>query len=87
MNRVAVHTWNVAGKPPSPDLNLKDWIDTSTPADIYVFGLEYLSGYSFWRKQTSKYTLDVGVFALAVADCVDIVLFVVCGAGSRRLCL
>lgn len=38
MNRVGVHTWNVAGKPPPDDLDLEDWIDVSDPADIYVFG-------------------------------------------------
>lgn len=38
VNRVGVHTWNVAGKPPPDDLDLEDWIDVSDPADIYVFG-------------------------------------------------
>ena len=37
-SRVAVHTWNVAGKPPPQDLDLVEWIGDSQPADIYVFG-------------------------------------------------
>ncbi|XP_073388007.1 type I inositol polyphosphate 5-phosphatase 10 isoform X1 [Physcomitrium patens] len=38
--RVAVHTWNVAGKPPPDHLDLEEWIDNSQPADIYVFGFQ-----------------------------------------------
>lgn len=37
-NSVAVHTWNVAGKPPPDDLDLEEWIGNSQPADVYVFG-------------------------------------------------
>lgn len=38
--RVAVHTWNVAGKRPPQDLDLEEWIGDSQPADIYVFGFQ-----------------------------------------------
>ncbi|XP_024373685.1 type I inositol polyphosphate 5-phosphatase 10 isoform X2 [Physcomitrium patens] len=38
--RIDVHTWNVAGKPPPDDLDLDGWINTSNPADIYVFGFQ-----------------------------------------------
>ncbi|KAG0569588.1 hypothetical protein KC19_6G101000 [Ceratodon purpureus] len=38
--RVAVQTWNVAGKPPPDDLDLEGWIDMSHAADIYVFGFQ-----------------------------------------------
>ncbi|KAG0585989.1 hypothetical protein KC19_2G054600 [Ceratodon purpureus] len=38
--RVAVHTWNVAGKPPPDDLDMEKWIGDSQPADIYVFGFQ-----------------------------------------------
>lgn len=38
--RVAVRTWNVAGKPPPEDLDLQGWINLSHPAEIYVFGYE-----------------------------------------------
>ena len=38
LSRIAVHTWNVAGKPPPDDLDLEEWIGDSQPADIYVFG-------------------------------------------------
>lgn len=38
VSRIDVHTWNVAGKPPPDDLDLDGWINTSNPADIYVFG-------------------------------------------------
>lgn len=38
--RVAVHSWNVAGKPPPKDLDMEEWINDSQPADIYVFGFQ-----------------------------------------------
>lgn len=31
-------TWNVAGRHPPADLNIKDWLDMGEPADIYVLG-------------------------------------------------
>ncbi|KAD3068610.1 hypothetical protein E3N88_36490 [Mikania micrantha] len=38
--RIIVATWNVAGKSPTGSLNLKDWLHTSPPADIYVLGFQ-----------------------------------------------
>ncbi|KZV35277.1 hypothetical protein F511_42214 [Dorcoceras hygrometricum] len=35
-----VGTWNVGGKSPPVGLNLKDWLRTNTPADIYVLGFQ-----------------------------------------------
>ncbi|XP_019053785.1 PREDICTED: type IV inositol polyphosphate 5-phosphatase 3 isoform X2 [Nelumbo nucifera] len=38
--RICVGTWNVGGKLPSDDLDIKDWLDMDQPADIYVLGLQ-----------------------------------------------
>ncbi|WOH01712.1 hypothetical protein DCAR_0521097 [Daucus carota subsp. sativus] len=38
--RIFVATWNVAGKSPTSNLNLEDWLQTSPPADIYVLGFQ-----------------------------------------------
>ncbi|KAI5057374.1 hypothetical protein GOP47_0027389 [Adiantum capillus-veneris] len=38
--RVAVGTWNVAGKIPPPYLDLKDWLEMQNAADIYVLGFQ-----------------------------------------------
>ncbi|KAH7331276.1 hypothetical protein KP509_20G023800 [Ceratopteris richardii] len=38
--RIAVGSWNVAGKTPSPYLDLKNWLETRNPADIYVLGFQ-----------------------------------------------
>ncbi|KAK3043931.1 hypothetical protein RJ639_000630 [Escallonia herrerae] len=38
VSRVSVGTWNVGGKLPPDDLEIKDWLDISKPADIYVIG-------------------------------------------------
>ncbi|KAG9458791.1 hypothetical protein H6P81_003299 [Aristolochia fimbriata] len=38
--RVCVGTWNVGGKLPPDDLDIKDWLDMDEPADIYVLGLQ-----------------------------------------------
>lgn len=38
--RLAVGTWNVAGKSPPSDLLLDEWLDVSNPADIYVIGFQ-----------------------------------------------
>ncbi|KAJ8899905.1 hypothetical protein K2173_019608 [Erythroxylum novogranatense] len=35
-----VGTWNVGGKSPHEDLNVKDWLSSKTPADIYVIGFQ-----------------------------------------------
>ncbi|KZV26140.1 hypothetical protein F511_06307 [Dorcoceras hygrometricum] len=35
-----VGTWNVGGKSPDDDVNLRDWLRTDTPADIYVLGFQ-----------------------------------------------
>ncbi|CAA6666243.1 unnamed protein product [Spirodela intermedia] len=33
-------TWNVGGKLPSEDLDIKEWLNMEEPADIYVLGLQ-----------------------------------------------
>ncbi|KAF5785035.1 putative endonuclease/exonuclease/phosphatase [Helianthus annuus] len=38
--RIFVATWNVAGKSPTNDLNLEDWLHTSPSAHIYVLGFQ-----------------------------------------------
>ncbi|KAJ8754071.1 hypothetical protein K2173_001969 [Erythroxylum novogranatense] len=38
--RMFVGTWNVGGKSPHESLNLKDWLSSQTPADIYVIGFQ-----------------------------------------------
>ncbi|XP_076901486.1 type I inositol polyphosphate 5-phosphatase 8-like [Bidens hawaiensis] len=35
-----VGTWNVGGNCPHKDLDVRDWLKTSTPADIYVIGFQ-----------------------------------------------
>ncbi|XP_076947944.1 type IV inositol polyphosphate 5-phosphatase 3-like [Bidens hawaiensis] len=38
--KVSVSTWNVGGKLPPDDLDIKDWLDVDSPADIYVIGFQ-----------------------------------------------
>ncbi|XVE76323.1 hypothetical protein DITRI_Ditri12bG0162800 [Diplodiscus trichospermus] len=38
--RMFVGTWNVGGKSPHECLNLRDWLRSSAPADIYVLGFQ-----------------------------------------------
>ncbi|KAJ4899967.1 hypothetical protein Rs2_13918 [Raphanus sativus] len=38
--RVTVATWNVAGKRPSDDLDIDDWLSTDNPSDIYIIGFQ-----------------------------------------------
>ncbi|KAJ0920842.1 putative inositol-polyphosphate 5-phosphatase [Helianthus annuus] len=38
--RVSAHTWNVEGKLPLEDLDIRDWLDIDNPADIYVIGFQ-----------------------------------------------
>ncbi|KAL1200669.1 Type I inositol polyphosphate 5-phosphatase 2 [Cardamine amara subsp. amara] len=38
--RVTVATWNVAGKRPSDDLEIEDWLSTDNPSDIYIIGFQ-----------------------------------------------
>ncbi|XP_024976397.1 type IV inositol polyphosphate 5-phosphatase 3-like isoform X1 [Cynara cardunculus var. scolymus] len=38
--RVSVDTWNVGGELPPEDLDIRDWLDTDHPADIYVIGFQ-----------------------------------------------
>lgn len=35
-----VGTWNVGGKSPNEGLNLRDWLKSPSPADIYVIGFQ-----------------------------------------------
>lgn len=36
--RVTVGTWNVAGRVPSDDLEIDDWICMQEAADVYILG-------------------------------------------------
>ncbi|KAH1118568.1 hypothetical protein GYH30_047365 [Glycine max] len=38
--RVTIGTWNVAGRAPSKDLDIEDWLCTNEPADIYIIGFQ-----------------------------------------------
>ncbi|KAI3686042.1 hypothetical protein L1987_79712 [Smallanthus sonchifolius] len=38
--RVSANTWNVGGELPPEDLDIRDWLDTDYPADIYVIGFQ-----------------------------------------------
>lgn len=38
--RMFVGTWNVGGKSPHEGLNLRDWLRTPAPSDIYVLGFQ-----------------------------------------------
>ncbi|KAL8140683.1 hypothetical protein V2J09_006704 [Rumex salicifolius] len=38
--KMMVGTWNVGGNSPHEELNLRDWLSTSAPADIYVLGFQ-----------------------------------------------
>lgn len=37
-SRVTIGSWNVAGKLPSDDLEIDDWLYMQEPADIYILG-------------------------------------------------
>ena len=36
--RLAIGTWNVAGRLPKEDFEIHDWLCTKDPADIYIIG-------------------------------------------------
>ncbi|PKA61153.1 Type I inositol 1,4,5-trisphosphate 5-phosphatase 1 [Apostasia shenzhenica] len=38
--RICVGSWNVGGKLPPDDLDIKEWLDMEEPADIYVLGMQ-----------------------------------------------
>ncbi|MCO5611714.1 hypothetical protein L7F22_065972 [Adiantum nelumboides] len=38
--KIAVGTWNVAGRTPPSQLDLKDWLEMNDPADVYVLGFQ-----------------------------------------------
>ncbi|PPD73685.1 hypothetical protein GOBAR_DD29374 [Gossypium barbadense] len=38
--RMFVGTWNVGGKSPHEGLNIRDWLSSPAPADIYVLGFQ-----------------------------------------------
>ncbi|KAL5099090.1 hypothetical protein RYX36_003417 [Vicia faba] len=38
--KVAIGSWNVAGKHPSKNLDIDDWICAEEPSDIYIFGFQ-----------------------------------------------
>lgn len=40
---MTIGTWNVAGKVPTTDLEIDDWLCLDDPADIYILGLVYES--------------------------------------------
>jgi len=54
--RVMTGTWNVAGRAPSDDLDLDEWLCTQEPADLYVLGYvppQNMKKYHLiWIKQT-----------------------------------
>ncbi|MCL7048312.1 hypothetical protein MKW94_028865, partial [Papaver nudicaule] len=37
---ISVGTWNVGGKLPTDDIEIKEWLDFDEPADVYVLGLQ-----------------------------------------------
>lgn len=38
--RIAIGTWNIAGRPPPVKLNLDEWLDSNQEADVYVLGFQ-----------------------------------------------
>ncbi|XP_020080770.1 type IV inositol polyphosphate 5-phosphatase 3-like isoform X1 [Ananas comosus] len=38
--RICVGTWNVGGRLPPEDLDIREWLDMEEPADIYVLGFQ-----------------------------------------------
>ncbi|KAK1264747.1 Type I inositol 1,4,5-trisphosphate 5-phosphatase 1 [Acorus gramineus] len=38
--RICVGTWNVGGRLPPDDLDIREWLEMEDPADIYVIGLQ-----------------------------------------------
>ncbi|CAD5174198.1 unnamed protein product [Musa acuminata subsp. malaccensis] len=40
IHMICVGTWNVGGRLPPDDLNIKDWLDMGEPVDIYVLGFQ-----------------------------------------------
>jgi hypothetical protein len=36
--RLMIGTWNVAGKSPSDEMDLSEWLCTEEPADMYILG-------------------------------------------------
>ncbi|EPS63949.1 inositol-1,4,5-triphosphate-5-phosphatase, partial [Genlisea aurea] len=38
--RVCATTWNVGGRVPPDDIELREWLQTEDPADVYVIGLQ-----------------------------------------------
>ncbi|KAM1648315.1 hypothetical protein ACFX1Q_010344 [Malus domestica] len=38
--KMFVGTWNVGGKSPQDNLNLREWLKSPTPADVYVLGFQ-----------------------------------------------
>ncbi|XAR54844.1 Inositol-polyphosphate 5-phosphatase [Bertholletia excelsa] len=38
--RVAIYTWNVAGKLPYDDLEIDEWLCMKRPADVYILGFQ-----------------------------------------------
>lgn len=52
--RMLVGTWNVGGKPPNEGLNLRDWLNSPTPIDIYVIGYALFSSSFFISLSSSN---------------------------------
>ncbi|XP_051129697.1 type I inositol polyphosphate 5-phosphatase 2 isoform X2 [Andrographis paniculata] len=38
--RIAICTWNVAGRPPMDNLEIDEWLSTQEPADMYILGFQ-----------------------------------------------
>lgn len=54
--RMFVGTWNVGGKSPNEELNLKDWLMLPSPAEIYVIGYVFLSFPIIFRIFAASYS-------------------------------
>ncbi|KAG4943420.1 hypothetical protein JHK84_047500 [Glycine max] len=60
--RVTIGTWNVAGRAPSKDLDIEDWLCTNEPADIYIIGEKKREKVqSLRRVETLKIVYKIGL--------------------------
>jgi len=52
-----VGTWNVGGKSPNENLDLKNWLISTSPADIYVIGYIFILTISFYLILSSMFPI------------------------------
>lgn len=52
-----VGTWNVGGKSPNENLDLKNWLISTSPADIYVIGYFFILTISFYLILSSMFPI------------------------------